>query len=68
MKCIPTIHGHLPVPFSATSCTHVNGSRIETVKYLINKDLFVYSKPYSTCWYTTFDLLNHFLRLVGALQ
>jgi len=43
MKCIHAIHCHLPFPFNATSCTHVNGSQIETVKYLINKGLFVYS-------------------------
>jgi hypothetical protein len=41
-----------------TSCTHVNNSHIETVKYLINKDLFMYLKLQSISQCKIFDVIS----------
>jgi hypothetical protein len=39
-------------------CTRANTSHFEIIKYLINKNLFIYVKHWNTCRHKMFDVMN----------
>jgi hypothetical protein len=54
--------------YFVTSCTRASKSHLETIKYLINKDLFMYLKHKAFSIFSDIINLYHFLYVVDDHQ